>query len=114
MMIFNPHPPVKNSQVIPRIVIAGDVCVDWLSIPVESLVPESDPTETINWQLRSGRHMYAVPGGVWLTAAFVEAAIEKAAGSDAHVSKPQLEPNLENCLLVAIESPIVYRVADSR
>jgi hypothetical protein len=74
------------------IVVAGDVCIDWLSIPVESLVPGQDASLPMNWQLRGGRHMYARRGGAWLTADSVEAAV----GNAVRVVKPEPEPNLEN------------------
>lgn len=82
----------RESVLSPCIVVAGDVCIDWLSIPVDSLVQGQDLSQPMNWQLRGGRHMYARRGGAWLTADFVEAAI----GNTARVVKPELEPNLEN------------------
>jgi hypothetical protein len=90
-MTSRPAPKRKSVQT-PCIVVAGDVCIDWLSIPVESLVPGPDSSQPMNWQLRGGRHMYARRGGAWLTADFVEAAV----GDRAKVAKPQPEPNLEN------------------
>ena len=90
-MTSRPAPKRKSVQ-SPCIVVAGDVCIDWLSIPVESLVPGPDSSQPMNWQLRGGRHMYARRGGAWLTADFVEAAV----GDRAKVAKPQPEPNLEN------------------
>jgi len=46
----------------------------------------------MNWQLRGGRHMYALRGGAWLTADFVEAAV----GDSTKVLKPTAEESLEN------------------
>src|SRR5438128_3729098 len=80
-----------NPQTIPKIVVAGDVCIDWLSIPVESLVTEVDSPPPMNWQLRGGRHMYARRGGAWLTADFIEAAVK----GSATVCKPEARPHLE-------------------
>jgi hypothetical protein len=82
----------RNSRQRPTVVVAGDVCIDWLSIPVEALVPGQDSPQLMNWQLQGGRHMYARRGGAWLTADF----IERAAGGAAKVLKPEPEPNLEN------------------
>jgi len=74
------------------IVVAGDVCIDWLSVPIESLRPEDSPPP-MNWQLRDGRHMFARAGGTWLTADFVAAAV----GKSAQVLKPTEEKDpLEN------------------
>jgi hypothetical protein len=78
-----------KSSPVPTVVVAGDVCIDWLSIPIDSLVPgvagmDRDP---LNWQLRGGRHMYARRGGAWLTADF----LEQAAGASAKVLKPVKE-----------------------
>src|SRR2546428_12097521 len=71
-MVFNPDTKT-NPQSSPKIVVAGDVCIDWLSIPVESLVSDVDSPPPMNWQLRGGRHMYARGGGAWLTAGFAGA-----------------------------------------
>ncbi len=76
-----------------RIVVAGDVCIDWVSVPVESLARSGTGPEPRNWQLRGGRHMYALRGGAWLTAVLVEAAV---AGSPHEVVKPAAEPHLES------------------
>jgi hypothetical protein len=76
-----------ESQNTPRIVVAGDLCIDRLSIPVESHASQQDSPTPMNWQLRSGRHMYARRGGAWLTADFVEAAV----GNSATVLKPAKE-----------------------
>jgi hypothetical protein len=92
----SPSPAAK-----PVLVVAGDVCIDWLSIPVASVMPvKEDPQPTtakdaphpMNWQLRSGLHMYARRGGAWLTADFLEAAMEDAAT----VIKPQTLDKLQN------------------
>lgn len=83
----------KPSRRKPRIVVAGDVCVDWLSIPVDSLVPVPGATKPMNWQLHGGHHMYARRGGAWLTADLVEAAVDGLS----NVSKPADEDlDLEN------------------
>ena len=84
--------PPSASRRSPRVIVAGDVCIDWLSIPVDSLVPDPKSTEPMNWELRGGRHMYARRGGAWLTADLVEAAI----ASFAKVVKPEEAPHLEN------------------
>ncbi|HJZ68096.1 MAG TPA: hypothetical protein VKF81_08250 [Blastocatellia bacterium] len=61
------HRSSKSSA--PVIVVVGDVCIDWLSIPVDSMVP-SPEAEPMNWQLRGGRHMYARRGGAAAAAGF--------------------------------------------
>lgn len=82
------NPDVKtNPWSISKIIVAGDVCIDWLSILVDSHVPKQDSPPPMNWQLRGGRHMYARRGGAWLTADFVEAAV----GDSATVLKPAEE-----------------------
>ncbi len=77
---------------LPRVIVAGDVCIDWLSTSVDSLalVPGAPPP--MNWQLRNGRHMYATRGGAWLTADFVETAVEAVA----EMSPPKCEDDLAN------------------
>src|SRR5438876_66556 len=49
------------------IVVAGDVCVDWLSIPLDPASLARGPKPAANWQLFGGRRMYARHGGAWLT-----------------------------------------------
>jgi hypothetical protein len=97
---------VGKLSAIPRIVVAGDVCVDWLSIvvdPAASDVPpksvgklarrQSPSRKPMNWQLIGGRHMYARSGGAWLTADFVEAAV----GKTARVSQPGRGAGVGKC-----------------
>src|SRR2546428_13879309 len=100
-MVFNPDTKT-NPQSSPKIVVAGDVCIDWLSIPVESLVSDVDSPPPMNWQLRGGRHMYARRGGAWLAADFAERAagglssgVEPgpAAISLANASPPDADPS---------------------
>jgi hypothetical protein len=75
----------------PTIVVAGDICIDWLSVPVEPAVVEPHGPSLHNWQLRGGRHMYARRGGAWLTADYTENAVMGAA----IVCKPEDRRNLE-------------------
>jgi hypothetical protein len=63
----------------PVVVVAGDVCIDWLSIPVEPLVADGVPNPGMNWQLRGGRHMFALRGGAWLTADLIDNALSNRA-----------------------------------
>ncbi len=56
---------------IRKVVVGGDVCIDWLSVPVS---PAVDRGREPNWRLRGGEHMFAVRGGAWLTADLLEAA----------------------------------------
>src|SRR5262249_24916138 len=80
--------PMSNSK--PTIVVAGDVCIDWLSIPIE---PKPDGLDTpFNWEIRGGRHMYACRGGAWLTADWTELA----AGDAALVRKSEARARLES------------------
>ena len=74
--------PTRKSSAKPAIAVAGDVCIDWLSVPV----PRTN-SGLMNWQLRDGRHMYAHRGGAWLTADFVAQAV----GASARVLKPARE-----------------------
>ena len=56
---------------IRKAVVGGDVCIDWLSVPVS---PAVDRGQEPNWRLRGGEHMFAVRGGAWLTADLLAAA----------------------------------------
>jgi hypothetical protein len=55
-----------------RIVVAGDVSVDWLqlSVPAAELV-KSDGHRPLNWQLQAGSRMTAMPGGALLLSRLV-------------------------------------------
>jgi hypothetical protein len=64
---------VKTKQ--PRVVVAGDVTVDWLEWTVSAKDwGAADPECTGNWQLHEGIRMAARPGGSLLLARLVEAA----------------------------------------
>lgn len=85
---------MKTSSHRPVVAVAGDVCIDWLSIPIEParLVQMEDGTPQPNWRLRGGEHMLAVRGGAWLTADLAEAALANVAD----VIKPGRRDGLEN------------------
>ena len=75
-----------------RVVVAGDLCIDWLSIPIARAVANSDDPPPQNWQLRGGRSMHAKRGGAWLTADFIEAAV----GKEVEVFKPESRDDLRS------------------
>lgn len=74
-----------NDTEMTTIVVAGDVCIDWLSIPIEPVAVEGSGSAPANWQLRGGRHMYSRRGGAWLTADFTLHAVR----GRARVCKPE-------------------------
>lgn len=55
------------SSAEPKIVVAGDVCIDWFAVPVPGSA-EAQPGPIANWRLREGLRMFARPGGAWLLA----------------------------------------------
>lgn len=58
-----------------RIVVAGDVSIDWVSIPVQAREREQNSRPLpLNWQLQGGTRMLARPGGALLLAELVEMA----------------------------------------
>ena len=61
------------NPLISSIVVAGDVCIDWLSIPVTRVVSGATPPAVppANWQLRDGLRMLPRAGGAWLLAELV-------------------------------------------
>lgn len=83
------HMPADRnmSDSLRSIVVAGDVCIDWLSIFVDPVVGQIPN----NWQLKGGRHMFARRGGAWLTADLVAAA----ARGKTRVCKPECRDQLE-------------------
>ena len=66
------RPTTRRSRRV-SIVVGGDVCIDWLSVPVAAEPPAQ---QKMNWQLRNGHHMFAVPGGAWLTGELLQSAID--------------------------------------
>lgn len=56
------------------IVVAGDVCIDWLGVAVKEWGSQENKGELWNWQLRGGTHTVARPGGALLLARMVESA----------------------------------------
>lgn len=54
----------------PAVVVAGDVCIDWLSIPLDPVSVVHGAAAPDNWQIQGGRRMYARRGGALLTAKF--------------------------------------------
>jgi hypothetical protein len=76
----------------PEIVVAGDVCIDWLSVPIHPALPSPGAPPPQNWQLRGGRSLHARRGGAWLTADFAELAV----GDRAAVHKPESRGDLRS------------------
>ena len=54
-----------------RIVVAGDVSIDWLQMSVSAASSMSADDELLNWQLHPGTRMVARPGGALLLARMV-------------------------------------------
>ncbi len=77
-----------------KVVVAGDLCIDWLSIPIARGVSDLENPELQNWQLRGGRYMHARHGGAWLTADFIKDAV----GDKATVFKPGTPGDLRSVL----------------
>jgi hypothetical protein len=65
----------RPRKLVSKVVVAGDICIDWLAFPVPAL----DPVETKgkfppNYRLDTGTLMVARPGGALLLARLVKAA----------------------------------------
>ena len=61
-----------------KIVVAGDVSIDWLEVSVPAVDPfERDGRMPLNWQLQPGTRMIARPGGALLLARLVALATRK-------------------------------------
>jgi hypothetical protein len=57
------------------IVVAGDVCIDWLAYSVEAVDPETTgPASPLNYRLKTGTRMVARPGGALLLSRLVQRA----------------------------------------
>src|SRR5580765_2551710 len=54
-----------------QIVVAGDVCVDWVQVEA----PAQDGPGCRNWESHAGTHMVALPGGALMLARLVRAAV---------------------------------------
>lgn len=75
----------------PKIVVAGDVCIDWFAVPIPRTLPALGAASSrANWQLRDGLRMFARPGGAWLLADL----IAKATGET--VLRQRIPAPLEN------------------
>jgi hypothetical protein len=64
---------VEISNRPPRVVVAGDVCIDWLAMPTRGHAGADAKAPPANWRLRDGLEMSAQPGGAWLLANFIRA-----------------------------------------
>jgi hypothetical protein len=84
------------SETKPRVVVAGDVYIDWLSVPAAPAAKGTASPPLRNWQLKDGRNMYPRRGGAWLTADLVEAAVKVAVGDRAIVIKPSVPGDLNS------------------
>src|SRR4051794_10591270 len=74
-----------------RIVVAGDVCIDWFAIPVSRKAPSGASSSTdANWQLRDGIRMFPHAGGAWLLAEL----LNKATGHN--IIHQPIPPRLEH------------------
>lgn len=61
-----------------KIVVAGDVTVDWLEAVIPAVSQDvKRPKSPQNWQLQAGTHMVARPGGALLLAQMVQRAVPK-------------------------------------
>lgn len=61
----------------PRIVVAGDVCIDWLEFSVPAVEPvDGDGGALLNYQLQPGTRMVARHGGALLLSRLVEEATQ--------------------------------------
>src|SRR2546423_11697699 len=59
----------------PKIVVAGDVCIDWLAYPVQpGESAEAGGRAPLNWQLEEGTRMIPKPGGALLLSRLVQEA----------------------------------------
>src|SRR5262245_50194530 len=61
------------------IVVAGDVCADWFTIPVARpvVVSARSADHAANWQLRDGVRVFTRPGGAWMLASLVSDATQE-------------------------------------
>lgn len=64
----------KNAD---KIVVAGDVCIDWIGVSVPPKDIRRDSKTIFNWQVYPGIRMVAKPGGALLLAQFVRQATGK-------------------------------------
>ncbi len=78
---------------VEKIVVAGDVTIDWLMWRVKPEDPKDQKGKPhLNWQLFCGTRMAARPGGALLLANL----IREATGREVEVAAPELPPGIEN------------------
>lgn len=64
----------RTADHTPKIVVAGDVCIDWLEYSVPAVEPGGADRTTPNWRLQPGTRMIAKHGGALLLSRLVEEA----------------------------------------
>lgn len=90
-----------------KIVVTGDVTVDWFQWPVKALVESDDESSKgiQNWKLYQGTRMAAVPGGALLLARWVRDA------TGAAVLSPQVSQAQTNSLVQAPSETVLRSLA---
>jgi hypothetical protein len=78
-----------------RILVAGDLSVDWFEVATPALVPSGSGARfPKNWRLFPGVHRFAKPGGAWLLADFIRSAAGTSVFSPGR-KKPETIPHDE-------------------
>jgi len=79
----------------PKIVVAGDVAIDWLQVPTEPMdVFAPDGAMRLNWQLYPGTRMLPKAGGTWLLARMIRRAGPFEVATHREMSLDHIQPEV--------------------
>ena len=66
----------RNTGETKKVVVAGDVCIDWLLHNVSEKAPRNKETVIANWKNAKNSRMHVLPGGALLLRAFIKNAVK--------------------------------------
>lgn len=61
-----------GKEKIKKIIVAGDICIDWLLHNVSEKAPRDKEALKVNWKNASNTRMYALPGGALMLRDFIK------------------------------------------
>jgi len=83
----------SNKKNSPKIVVTGDVTIDWLEVSIPPITTHKNEKNILNWQIIKGTKQYAKLGGSFLLAEFVKAASELDALSPKLIDIEKIPPH---------------------
>ncbi len=65
----------RNTEMIKKVVVAGDVCIDWLLHNVSEKAPRDKAVAKVNWKNAKNSRMHVLAGGALLLRDFIKKAV---------------------------------------